>query len=54
MNHTYFLTIQGYVVEEESKNIEEGRKQQPRFDFNEVFFGESYGEILNLKDDVLD
>ena len=42
----------GYVAESENENIMNGIKTQPRFEFHDVYFGESFGEKLNLNTSI--
>lgn len=39
----------GYVSEGEERGILDGSKQQPRFEFADVYYEETYGEPLHLQ-----
>ena len=43
-------TYEGYVQEQENDSINNGVMPQPRFEFEDVFYGESYGEELIMDD----
>ena len=46
----YLCMYEGYVMDQENDSINNGVKPQPRFEFEDVFYGESYGEELTMDD----